>query len=264
MTGDAAWFERDDRWQAFEQAMFGLRVGAPAEAEVEGIVRMLALAPGSTVLDIPCGVGRHSIELARRGLKVTGVDRTRHYLDRAERRAREAGVTARFLASDMREFSEPGAFDAAINYFTSFGYFDDPRDDRKVLDRFFGSLRPGGRFLIETLSKEILARSFRERDWYSLPDGSRVLEQRRITRNWTWIESKWTLLTATERFDWDLSHRIYSAAELSTLMESCGFRDLEVYGSIRGTAYDHAAERMVILARRPGLAGVGSASTMGR
>ncbi len=91
---------------------------------------------------------------------MTGVDRTRCLLERGRERATQIGVEAGWVAADMREFVRPAAFDLAINVFTSFGYFDDPAENRRVLENIFASLKPGGTFVFEAVGKEILAGKF--------------------------------------------------------------------------------------------------------
>ncbi len=151
----------------------------------------------------------------------------------------------------MRNFCRPEAFDAAINLFTSFGYFEDPAEDRQVIANFFASLKPSGRLLMDMAGKEVLARVFRERDWQEEEDGTLFLEERRITRNWGWIENRWIAIRGERRVEFQLGHRLYSAVELTALLADVGFIDLSVYGSLAGAPYDHTAHRLVVLARKP-------------
>jgi cyclopropane fatty-acyl-phospholipid synthase-like methyltransferase len=108
---------------------------------------MLRLEAASRLLDLACGVGRHAIEFVRRNCPVTGVDRVHSYLDQARERARAAGVSPDLVRSDLRAFVRPGAFDAALKFSASFGFFEDPLDDARVARNVAASLRPGGRAL---------------------------------------------------------------------------------------------------------------------
>jgi 2-polyprenyl-3-methyl-5-hydroxy-6-metoxy-1,4-benzoquinol methylase len=81
------WHEQDTFWDTVAPVLFVERRWSDAPVEVEQVVSLLGIEPGARVLDLCCGVGRHSLELARRGFHVTGVDRTRPYLDRASRQA---------------------------------------------------------------------------------------------------------------------------------------------------------------------------------
>jgi len=210
---------------------------------------IMSIEPGAHVLDLCCGVGRHSLELARRGFQVTGVDRTRPYLDRASRRAEAEGLEIEFVQSDMRDFCRPDAFDAVVNLFTSFGYFEDPEDDRQVAMNVYRSLKSGGVFLIDMMGKEVLARIFRERDWYE-ENGMLILQERKLSKSWSWMENRWILFADNNRTELRLSHRIYSATELASLLTECGFTHIDAYGDFEGNAYDHLARRLVIVAHK--------------
>jgi len=246
---DLPWHEQDTFWDTVAPTLFTQQRWEDAPAEVEQVVSLLGIDPGAHVLDLCCGVGRHSLELARRGFQVTGVDRTRLYLDRASKQAEAEGLKVEFVQSDMRDFCRPDAFDAVVNMFTSFGYFEDPEDDRQVALNVCRSLRSGGVFLIDMMGKEILARIFRERDWYE-ENGMLILEERKITRNWSWMENHWIMFKDNNRAELRLSQRLYSAVELASLLTECGFVHIDAYGDLEGRAYDHLARRLVIVAHK--------------
>jgi SAM-dependent methyltransferase len=243
------WYEQNAFWDTVAPVLFTERRWEDAPAEVEQVVSLLKIEPGAHVLDLCCGVGRHSLELARRGFQVTGVDRTRLYLDRASKQAEAERLDIEFVQSDMRTFCRPDAFDAVVNLFTSFGYFEDPEDDRQVAMNVYRSLKPGGAFLIDMMGKEVLARIFRERDWYE-ENGAIILQERRVTKNWSWMENRWLIFKDNQRAELNLSHRIYSAVELASLLTECGFTHVDAYGNLDGSAYDHLARRLVVVARK--------------
>ena len=151
--------------------------------EVDAIERLLEIRPPLRILDLACGQGRHSIDLARRGYQVTGLDHSRYLLDVAAQRAAAAGVTVRWVEGDMRQpYAVPGGVDVVVNLFTSFGYFADDADDLMVLRAVAGVLRPGGRFLLEVLNGEWIMHTFAEREWIPFGEAT-VLEQRRLDRD---------------------------------------------------------------------------------
>ncbi|MBN1428672.1 MAG: class I SAM-dependent methyltransferase [Anaerolineae bacterium] len=247
MTG---WYENDDFWKETIPVMFGPQAWDDAPQQAKSILERVGMEPSVQVLDLPCGVGRHSLAFAYMGCQVTGVDRTSLYLDEALRRTQEAGLNIEFVQADMREFVRPESYDLAINLFTSFGYFEDQADDMKVLANFYRSLRPGGVLVMDMMGKENLARIFRPRDWRELEDGTLVLEEREVTRNWTWMENRWILIKGGQRRDFSLSHRLYSAAELARLLELAGFEQIDFFGDLAGAPYHYSAQRLVAVARR--------------
>jgi SAM-dependent methyltransferase len=243
------WHEDDRFWERTAPFQFSERRWAAAPEEAERIIALLGLEPGAAVLDLCCGPGRHSLELARRGFKVAGVDRMAQFLEEARRRAETEGLQIELVREDMRVFRRPGAFDAAINLFTSFGYFEDLKEDRKVLENIYDSLRPGGRLLLDVMGKEVLARIFRERDWIE-EDGLILLEERRLHDGWSRIETRWIIVQGGKRQEFTLKLRLYSGAELATLLQEVGFRTVELFGSLEGAPYDQKAKRLIAYAMK--------------
>ena len=243
------WHEDDTFWEGFAPSIFSERRLSFTATEVDSILALLGIEPGARVLDLCCGVGRHSLELALRGFQVTGVDRTRAYLDRAAQQATEEGLDVEFVLEDMRIFCRPDSFEAAISMYTSFGYFENLDEERKVVKNVCQSLKAGGVFLIEMMGKEVLAGRFQERDWFE-EDGVIRLEERKITGNWGWTEGRWIMLRGNERVEGNISVRLYSATEIVSLLKECGFCQVHVYGGFDRSPYDHTARRLVTVARK--------------
>ena len=246
-----SWYGEDAFWHLFEPVLFSPQRVARAKEEVDRFEQLLPIRPGAAILDLCCGTGRHSLELARRGCDVTGVDRTQAYIEKARVAAAQEGLAAAFAVADMRDYCEPGRYDVAVNLFGSFGYLEDSEDDRRVVANVFTSLRPGGQFLIETMGKEILARGFQANDWEEREDGLLLLSEKRITQNWSRVETRWIAIRGTERAEYRVAIRSYSAVELSSVLAQCGFIKLQVYGSLGGTEYNEHAQRLVVIGRKP-------------
>lgn len=249
MSDDSKWFNDDSYWDTLGPVFFSPGRLEKADTEVAQIIELLAIPAGSAVLDLCCGVARHTMAFARRGFRVTAVDRTPSYLQEAQNKVQAASLEVDFIQADMRDFCQPESMDAAINLFTSFGYFEDPDDDRKVIENIYNTLKPGGKVVLELIGKEILAGNFRERDW-SEENGIMVLEERKIRDNWGSIESRWIVIKDGKKYERTISLRLYSGVELSALLTSCGFSEVKVYGNLAGSHYDHAAERLVAVGRK--------------
>ena len=199
------------------------------------------------ILDLCCGIGRHSNEFARRGYKVTGVDRTKSYLEIARGTAKNEGLSTEFVEMDMREFVRENGFDVVLSMFTSFGYFDDDSQQVTVLDNVYKSLRPGGRLIIDVMGKEILARIYQEADW-SEEDYGIYLARRKPIDDWGKFHNTWILIAKDgTRHEWIVTHYIYSATELKSLLGSAGFEDVRAYGGLDGSPYDTTARRLTVV-----------------
>ena len=200
------WHEDDAFWTEMGPFMFTARRWAGTPGEVDEIEALLALEPPGAVLDLGCGPGRHALEFARRGYAVTGVDRTAVYLDEARRRATAEALDVTWIEEDLRSFAAEPAFDVALNLFTAFGYFAEPEQNLALLRTGYKALRPGGRFVLEMMGKEVLARVFRERDWQRHEDGPIILEERRIEEAWSKVQNLWIKLDGAERREFRFSH----------------------------------------------------------
>jgi SAM-dependent methyltransferase len=244
------WFEDESFWEAFGSAMFSEERVNAARAEVDSLLTLMHLPPGAHILDLPCGVGRHALEFARRGFQVTAVDRTTGYLDAAKHQAAQEGLSIDFVRSDMRAFERPNFFDGAINLFTSLGYFEDDSDDLMVARNFASSLKSGARLIVDMNGKELLTRKFSERDWHRQNDGSLMLEERKVLGAWERIENRWILIRGADRIEKMFTVRLYSGTELATLLRRAGFGEVSIYGTLNATPYDQNAERLVAVAKK--------------
>lgn len=120
MPREKEWFDDESFWETMFPYMFPERRFANTPAQVDGLLALTGFG-GGDVLDLCCGPGRFSLELAKRGCRVTGVDLTPFLLDKARRAGEEAGLNVEWQRGDMRDFVRPDAFDLALSMFTSFG-----------------------------------------------------------------------------------------------------------------------------------------------
>jgi SAM-dependent methyltransferase len=243
------WFEDDQFWSTWYPYMFTQERFDQAESEVDQLLALVGFESGK-VLDLACGPGRHAIELAKRGFKVTGVDRSPFLLSKAVERAREADVEVEWVEEDMRSFERRVAFDLAINMFTAFGYFDDKSEDLEVLKRVHNSLVDDGMLVIDVISKEWLAKHFMPTSSSKNEDGSLVINRREIFDDWTRIRNEWILLKDEEVESFEFHHTIYSGQELRDRLDEAGFSEVKLYGDLDGNPYGTEAKRLIALARK--------------
>jgi len=244
------WFDDDSFWRDLYLYMFSDQRFADAEAQVDEALRLLPLS-GKSVLDLCCGPGRWAIPLARRGFKVTGVDRTKFLLDKARANAKKARVKIEWVQKDMRDFVRSDSFDIALSMFTSFGYFEDSDEDVLVLRNVFQSLKPGGVLTIDVVGKKWLARIFQPTSSAVLEDGAKLIERHEIIDQWTRIQNEWILIRKNKVKTFRFRHTIYSGRELKDRMTAVGFRDVKLYGSLAGEDYGPNAQRLVVVGTKP-------------
>ena len=239
------WFADDSFWESFYPVMFPAERLDSARVQVE---QLLALSKfdGKDVLDLCCGPGRHSAELAAMGFNVTGVDKSDFLLSKA----RERSADVEWVHEDMRNFVRPDSYDLVINMFTSFGYFDDKDDDIRVLRNIHESLREGGVFVIDVIGKECLAKIFQPTVSYTTPDGSTLVQRHEIFDDWTRIRNEWILIQGERAKPFAFHHTVYSAQELKDRLWTAGFGSVDIYGDLEGNEYGTDARRLVATARQ--------------
>jgi len=219
--------------------------------DTDQIISILKLDPGSKILDLCCGQGRHSIELARRGYQVTGVDLSRFLLGLAEKRAQKEGVNVRFLRCDMREIPFQAEFDAVINIFTSFGLLENETEDQKAVKAVSRALRQGGSFLIDLVNRDWLLANYTAKSWQYEKNGVLRLVERRFdpptSRNLVHIQRISSRGKTKEKFE---SVRLYSVHELALMLRSEGLETKSTYGSFDGQEFKIHSARIVAVARK--------------
>ena len=246
---DGPWFEDEEFWTAYAPIMFDEARWAEVPAVVDGIERLIRPLPGSAVLDACCGPGRHSLELASRGYRVTGIDITEAYLEAARESAAawDPVPAPRFIRADLREFRCSEAFDFAINLYTSFGYFAEPEDDLAALRRLREALRPGGALLLETTGKETAARDFTQGESFER-GGWGVRTEFSVVGAWEGLRNRWILSRGDEVVDKSFVLRLYSGTEMRAALIGAGFASARIFGAVDGSPYDQRASSLVALA----------------
>jgi len=220
--------------------------------EVNFIKASLETPDGGEVLDVACGYGRHAIELAQRGLKVTGIDLSLPLLIRAADESQRRSLSVNFVHADMRELSFDGQFDGACCMMTSFGYFDE-ETNLKVAQGIWKALKPGGRLLIDVINRDYLVGDLPTRVWWE-GDGCVVLEEVDFSFNTSRISVRRSVVFQDGRqIEQDISIRAYSLHELGRLLRLAGFRVMEVSGSLatRGNYFGSTSRNLFVLCEKP-------------
>jgi SAM-dependent methyltransferase len=233
----------------WQEAQLRMWTDEDNRAAADKIERVLRLRPGSKVLDVPCGDGRISIELAARGYAVVGVDITDRFLGEARRKADQRGLSVRFERDDMRDVVFAAEFDAAFNFGGSFGYFDEEAN-AKVVSAMGRALRPGGRFLLDTPTPETIFSRFRDRLWLGARDVL-VLAKNRYDHETGRIDSDWTIVSPDGRRETRHSSiRLYTYRELSALLRDAGFEQIEGFDADTLESFGFGASRLMLVARK--------------
>lgn len=233
----------------YGKVLGGERFESRGDKEAALIKKALRLRKGKRVLDCPCGMGRVSFGLAKLGLDVTGLDLTAAYIRRARKRAREQRLNIPFLRGDMRELPFTNEFDAVVNWFTSFGYFDEA-GNLATAQAAFAALKPGGKFLIEMMNKSwLLPRFGNESD--ETVNGIRIISRPRWDAKNSRVCNTWTFIKGQKRETHHFSHTLYTGAEMRRLLRQAGFRDVQFLGWPPLGRFTRHSRRMIAIATKP-------------
>jgi SAM-dependent methyltransferase len=239
-----------DWWQTFFSGAavdFWLRATSEEQTrqEADFIVQRLALQPSARVLDVPCGGGRHSVALAARGYRPTGVDLSSEFLATARSAAAERSVAVDWQQREMRDLPWAGEFDGAFSFGNSFGYLDD--DGNAAFVRAVArALKPGASFLVDvSYISEVILPSLQERGWYEI-GGILTLSQRRYDPKTSRLHVEYTWIRDGRTEKRAMSARIYSYREMAKLFTDAGFTDVEGVGSLTGEPFRLGSQRLLM------------------
>jgi SAM-dependent methyltransferase len=239
------WFETFFQGAAVE---FWTRVMPTAltSQEVDFLARTLEINPHSHILDVACGHGRHAIELARRGCKVTGVDLSDDCLARA--RAGSTGVNGlQWVKSDMRNLQVSGPFDGAYCFGNSFGYLD-YSGVQALFSALAQELKPGAKFVLDTgVTAESILPTLQPRGWYRAGD-ILMLSERRYVAEASRLDIDYTFIVSGNTETHATSSYVLTALELTRLLENAGFKVKSLNGGLAGEPFQLGSPRLILTA----------------
>lgn len=243
-------------WQEFFDEdylkVYRKRDAKMTDTDVAFARKVLKLRKGQRILDICSGYGRHSIRFALAGLTVTGFDQSRLFLDRARRAAGRQKVTVEWVQGDVRTMAFPPIFDAAVNMFTSIGYFVSDEENYQIIARGTQALRPGGRLLVDTINRDRIMSNPQRQRWAPVGRG---VELERTSYDWERgrLNSRRVLMMPDGRKrETMISLRLYTVSEMRAMYERAGLEIVGLYGSTAGIPFTQDAPRIALVGRKPG------------
>jgi SAM-dependent methyltransferase len=217
---------------------------------VDCLERVLSLQSHARVLDVPCGFGRHSMELASRGFHVSGVDVSVEMLEEARQSAVDAGLQIEWRRADMRDLSWESEFDSAFCFGNSFGYLD-VEGTRAFLRGVCQALKRGGGFALDTgMAAESILPRLREREWARVDD-ILFLEENRYDVEDSRIETTYTFVRDGKAHTQSGLHWVYAVREIRHLLREAGLQTRHLYGSRDGSPFQLASSYLLLVAEKP-------------
>jgi SAM-dependent methyltransferase len=248
-SGDSsAWYEEWFDTPEYD-LVYSRRDDDDARRLLKLVLKVTQLPAGRRVLDMACGRGRHSIQLARAGYDVTGIDLSPRAVDIARGRTAAESLEIEFRVGDMREAPCSGCFDMVVNLFTSFGYFDDDEQNGMAVAAMAESLGEGGWLVQDYMNGEYWSRNYvpfdeRSRDGLVLKqrrwvDGNRLNKEITIVTNNGSSERRFTE-----------SVRLFGLDDFKRMYASAGVEIEQVFGDFEGRPFNTDSKRMIMFSRR--------------
>lgn len=214
------------------------------EAEADFLYDELACEPGQSLLDVPCGNGRHAVALAGRGLKITGVDLGSAPLNEASQHK-----DFRTVQQDMRDLLYVNEFDGAYCLGNSFGYFN-ADDTKKFLAGISRALKPKGCFALDTnMAAETVLINGGEKEWVEV-DGIYMLVDSTYDPEQSVLRSRFVFMHNGENESRESTHWIFTVGEISRMLKECGLTPIRYYSSLDGDFFELGSDRLVLIAQK--------------
>ncbi|WP_449063622.1 SAM-dependent methyltransferase [Planomonospora algeriensis] len=220
-------------------------------AEVDFVARLSGLRPGARVLDVACGSGRHALELARRGFRVTGLDVSAEAIGYARGAAEREGLDVDLRLGDMRALPSDVRADAAICMGNAFGYLEHA-GTREFLAGLAALVVPGGALVLDYgfVAESLLPGLVLEEPPMTLGGIEAVSVNEYDAAGSRWLTS-FTFRRGTQEHRGTSVQHVYTAAEVVRLVTEAGFTGVGLYGDADGAPFRFGSPRLLLVARRP-------------
>ncbi|MBS0010821.1 MAG: methyltransferase domain-containing protein [Bacteroidales bacterium] len=205
--------------------------------ELDMFTAILRMSKDQTILDLACGQGRHSLELARRGFaRVYGLDRSHYLINKAKQANQNEGLPVIFREGDARKLPYPtDNFDVVMILGNSFGYFESMEDDIKILHEVLRVLKPQGRFLIDVADGNYLRDNFNPRSWEWIDKNHFVCRERSLAGDNERLISREVISNIKKGVivDQFYAERLYTRENLKDILHKSGFRNIQLHNDYR-------------------------------
>ena len=213
--------------------------------ECEFIIKECGIEPENKILDLACGHGRHSIKLAKRQFKVTGIDINRRFIEHAERNSREQGLVIDFKIGNMLNIEYNNEYDCIILLFNSFGFLD-REDGIKFIQKIRSAIRSNGKVFFDIKNRDNI---LRELTSCQITEKGKDLMIDRLSfnpRKGTTTNNRIYIKDGV-RYDTPFTMQLYNFSELEELLSNGGLKITKLYGDWNGKEFSEDSRRIIAI-----------------
>jgi D-alanine-D-alanine ligase len=217
--------------------------------EVDFILAITGIKPGGKILDIGCGAGRHSIEFARLGYDVLGIDPSAAMIATAKEKGVDEELKPEFRQMRGEDLNFTSEFDVAICLFTTLGQVNDQDDNHQLLFNAARALRNGGRFIVELQLPAYVENHLKTEERLGGGD-SYVDVERSYDKPQKIVTEVFTRISPNGQQAYMLRYRLFNLDEINALLEKVGFNEIDIYAGYEMTPLMDDDPAVVICARK--------------
>lgn len=240
------WYVNERYWVDSYPFVFPSYVWSNARIEIDFLLDQCG-SVGNDCLDLCCGIGRHSAELAKRGFKVTGADSSRFLIAQARKKTIGLGIT--FQRTDLEKYFPQRKFDLVLNLGCSFGQFRTDEQNKQFLVNMANAVSTGGYLVINCLTREVVQRGFRRRGQYKMKGGY-VTYKRTKTNDASTVAGAWSFHRRGARSQYHTIYRLYDPPWFIDILRKEGFEEICCYGGYEAQEYGKLSRELIIVSRR--------------
>ncbi len=219
------------------------------QAEVGFLIKMLHPDSEARLLDVPCGNGRHSLELAARGYRMAGVDISEEFICEARERTAAAGLSVKWLLGDMRVLPWQSEFDGAFCFGNSFGYLDNA-GMKAFVAALSRTLKTGAHFVLETgMAAESILPGLQLRRWFRVDDIFLLIDSQYDAAD-SRLDNEYTFVQRGNIETRPSSHWVYTVAEIRRLLDQVGLATRALYSSADEQPFQLGSPRLILVAQK--------------
>ncbi|MBD3384352.1 methyltransferase domain-containing protein [candidate division KSB1 bacterium] len=244
---DKPWYERSFRQDYL--TIYSHRDFSEAKKHIDLFEEIIPVRRGMTILDLGCGFGRHTLELSRRHYRAVGLDLSDYLLKHAMEQSKTENSLVRFVLADMRAIPFIGCFDAILNIFTSFGYFDTDEENFQVIRQAFNALNEKGWLFFDYMNTERVLSELEPKSETNR-NGMHIIQERAYKPDTKRIEKTITVSDKLGLRSYRESVRAYSRRELYHFFEQAGFSCKYELGDYKGRPFDVKSARLVMIGQK--------------